>query len=170
MVTDRQPIALDPQLYGEERSPFRSAPPLNEFGWVRVVLHGGVAPIIVDGVTVTGMARPAGHLVRVETGRHYVAVRGSGTLYTPSQVAIEVSANDTADAVFSVPQAIITAPPVPAAPASEQGAAARSDSASGDSVQTVPPPAAARPDSVQPDTTRPDTTRPDTTRIVPPSR
>ena len=169
METGRQPIAVDPQLYGEEPSPFRPARPVGEFGWVRVVLHGGVAPIIVDGVTVSGMARPAGHLVRVETGRHYVAVRGAGTLYVPSQIAIEVSATDTVEAVFAVPHAIIT-PAAPAAPVEDSSGAAQprmpADSAGSDST---PPPVSPPAASAAP-AARPDSAGTDTTRIVPPPR
>lgn len=162
-ITERQPIAMDPQLYGDEPSPFRTVPG-QQVGYVRVVVHGGVSPIIVDGRALDAAAGPAGHLVRLEVGRHYISVRGAGVLYVPSQVTVEVGANDTTTAEFGVPRSLV---PAPTAVDSSTSAAAVLPAAApgvvpasgGDSIRT---------DSVRRDSARPDSARPDSVRVPPP--
>ena len=167
-LAERQPIGMA----GDNGGPFRTVTSTD--GWVRVVLHGGVAPIIIDGRTIDAAAGPAGELVRLESGRHYVSVRGAGVLYMPSQLTVSVAPGDTTLAEFGVPSAM--APPV-------QGAGAQIGT-----VQVVPPPVptvtppAAPTDSVRGaagsvksdssrtaavDTTRP-AAKPDSTKAPPP--
>ena len=131
-VAERQPIGMDPRLTGEA-DPFRAV--ASNHGYVRVVLHGGVAPIIVDGRTIDAAAGPAGAIVRLEGGRHYLSVRGAGVLYVPSQVTITISPGDTTVAEFGVPSAMQK--PV-------QGAGAQIGT-----VQVVQPPAVGTPPARQ---------------------
>ena len=99
---ERRPIAMDTVLYGSQPAPFRSAA-AGEYGFVRVAVRGGAAPVIVDGRELSVTAGPSGQLIRLQPGTHYVSVRGAGVLFLPSQVTVTVSANDTVAAVFSVP-------------------------------------------------------------------
>ena len=131
-VAERQPIAVDPRL-GGGNDPFRTVASTD--GYVRVVLHGGVAPIIVDGRTIDAAAGPAGEIIRLESGRHYLSVRGAGVLYVPSQLTITISPGDTSLAEFGVPSAMQK--PV-------QGAGAQIGT-----VQVVRPPAANVPPGAQ---------------------
>ena len=175
-VADRQPIGMT----GGDGGPFRTVASTD--GWVRVVLHGGVAPIIIDGRTIDAAAGPAGELVRLESGRHYVSVRGAGVLYMPSQVTVSVAPGDTTVAEFGVPSAM--APPVQGAGAQIGTVQVQSPPSTGVTPQ---PPASPAPagsdstrgvaDSTKPDSPRsavPDTTkppaRPDSTKAPPPLR
>ena len=96
------PMTMDTTLYPGGAAPFRRAP-VAEYGYVRLIVRGGVAQAIVDGQSSDAMVGPDGHVLRVDIGEHYVTVRGAGDLYTPSQYHIRVSANDTVTALFRTP-------------------------------------------------------------------
>ncbi|HUF26406.1 MAG TPA: serine/threonine-protein kinase [Gemmatimonadaceae bacterium] len=158
MGVERTPLTLDPQTYGDQGSPFRDAAPVRAHGWVRVVLQGGVAPIIVNGRTIDASAGPAGQFVRLDVGQHFIAVRGAGVIFAPSQHTVEIAEHDTATVIFSVPGAVQATEPTPlpeatsVAPVPAPAPPTAADSSrpapvtAGDSVRRAPEPA----DSVRP--------------------
>ena len=98
-------------------APFRTVK--EEFGFIKVQIHGGSAPAVIDGRSLDFTP----YVARVEPGTHYVSVRGAGDMFLPSQVTVSVTPNDTAIAVFAVPgwrrptrDSVVTPPPA-AAPA-----------------------------------------------------
>jgi hypothetical protein len=65
------------------------------------VTRGGSARVRVDG-------RRYGftpQLLKLDGGRHIVTVEGAGDAFLPSQLTVDVRANDTTSAVFSAPGA-----------------------------------------------------------------
>jgi protein kinase-like protein len=96
-------------------APFRTVK--QEFGFIKVQIHGGSAPVVIDGRSLEFTP----YVGRVEPGTHYVSVRGAGDMFLPSQVTVTVTPNDTVSAVFAVPgwrrptRDTAVAPPPPAA-------------------------------------------------------
>ena len=98
---ERAPIGFDPALVSDSTLlATRQAPAAyGGDGYVRVVTQGGSARVRVDG-------RRFGfspQLLRLDAGRHVVTVEGGGDAFLPSQLTVDVTAGDTASAVFSAP-------------------------------------------------------------------
>ena len=91
----RRPVAMDTTSYGASPAPFRTVRTVN--GYVRVIIHGGVARARVDGVSY-GFT-PA--VIPLPPGVHFVTVDGAGDAFLPSQVPVTVSGDDTVTAEFS---------------------------------------------------------------------
>ena len=88
--------------------------PVARHGFIRVIVRGGAAPVLINGEGAGVSAGPAGQVVRAEQGIHNVTVRGAGDLFMPSQVAVTVATGDTATALFTAATA-----PRPATPAAD---------------------------------------------------
>ena len=73
-----------------------------QYGWIRVVINGGSAPATIDGQRYGSTPVVA----RVEVGQHLVTVLGGGDAFLPSQISVNVTANDTLPAQFSTPEAL----------------------------------------------------------------
>ena len=73
-----------------------------QYGWIKVVINGGTAPAYIDGSRLGSTPQ----MVRVEAGEHLVTVLGAGDSFLPSQITLNVSANDTTPAVFYSPEAM----------------------------------------------------------------
>jgi Protein kinase domain len=100
-------------------------------GWIRVVVNGGTAPILIDGRSYGS----APQIVRVERGSHIVSVRGAGDLFMPFQHDLVVPEGDTVLALFEVP---VRRPP--AAPPAPPRDTAQPTAPATDSVAQRPPP------------------------------
>jgi Protein kinase domain len=97
---ERAPLVLEdsvPRVPGAGPAPFRVTGARH--GWIRVVVNGGTAPIIIDGRSYGS----APQTIRVERGSHIVSVRGAGDLFMPFQRDLAVSEGDTVLALFEVP-------------------------------------------------------------------
>jgi hypothetical protein len=101
----RHSIVLDTTMYGASPPPFRTVRATN--GFVRVMIHGGVARARVDG-TSYGYT-PA--VIALPPGVHFVTVEGAGDAFLPSQISITVTADDTVTAEFK--SRTRAAPPTP---------------------------------------------------------
>lgn len=73
-----------------------------QYGWIRVVINGGSAPVTIDGLRYGSTPVVA----RAEVGQHLVRVLGGGDAFLPSQIGVSVTANDTLTAMFSTPEAL----------------------------------------------------------------
>ena len=94
-------------------------------GWIRVVVNGGTAPIIIDGRSYGS----APQIIRVERGSHIVSVRGAGDLFMPFQHDLAVPEGDTVLALFQVPVHRQPTQPEPATDTTSPVAPAPADSA-----------------------------------------
>lgn len=94
-----EPQALDTALAG---LPVRSQQSRMQYGWIRVAINGGSAPATIDGQRYGSTPVVA----RVEVGQHLVTVLGGGDAFLPSQINVDVPANDTVPALFSTPEAL----------------------------------------------------------------
>jgi hypothetical protein len=96
----RVPLVLQDSI--PERSPVGPAPfrmTGSPYGWIRVTVIGGTAPIIIDGQSYGS----APQTIRVQKGAHIVSVRGAGDMFMPFQHDIVVREGDTVLAAFEVP-------------------------------------------------------------------
>ena len=129
----RAPLVLEDSV---SRTPVAGPAPFRvtgaRYGWIRVVVNGGTAPIIIDGRSYGS----APQTVRVERGAHIVSVRGAGDLFMPFQRDVAVAEGDTVLALFEVP--VRRQPPVEPAPAADTAQPVAP--ASGDSAAQRPPP------------------------------
>jgi hypothetical protein len=97
---ERVPLVLQDSL--PARSPVGPAPfrmTGSHYGWIRVTVSGGTAPIIIDGQSYGS----APQTIRVLRGTHIVTVRGAGDMFMPFQHDVLVREGDTAVAAFGVP-------------------------------------------------------------------
>ena len=94
------PISLDTAL----SSSMPDTRPMSrmQYGWIRVVINGGTAPAYIDGARLGSTPQ----VVRVEAGEHLVTVLGAGDSFLPSQITLNVGANDTTPAAFYTPEAM----------------------------------------------------------------
>lgn len=103
-ATDRprpDPVRSPLQLASPPVSPAMGAfRPVARHGFIRVVVRGGAAPVVINGEGTGISAGPAGEVIRAERGTHNVTVRGAGDLFLPSQIAVTVSTGDTSTVVF----------------------------------------------------------------------
>ena len=127
----RESLALERPPVGPASEVFR---PVARDAFIRVVVRGGAAPVMINGERAGVSAGPGGRVIRVGPGTHYITVRGAGDLFLPSQISLAVATGDTAVAIFSA--ATRQAPTPLASPAADSAA-----------PTTVPTGSAATPDS-----------------------
>ena len=123
-----QPQPLDTALSGH---PVTRPQSRMQYGWIRVAINGGSAPATIDGRRYGSTPVVA----RVEVGQHLVSVLGGGDAFLPSQISVNVTANDTLPALFSTPEA------------AQRAERARQQRDSASRAQQAAPPAEAQPDS-----------------------
>ena len=105
------PLVADPGIEAMRESLERERPPVGpasevfrpveRIGFIRIVVRGGAAPVVLNGEGAGVSAGPTGQVIRAGPGTHYVTVRGAGDLFMPSQIAVTVTPGDTAVAMFS---------------------------------------------------------------------
>ena len=113
----RAPLVLERPPLDGARPVFR---PVARHGFIRIVVRGGAAPVLLNGERAGITAGPAGEVIRAGEGTHFVTVGGAGDLFMPSQIPVTVTLGDTVTAVFS---AATTSRPRPAAPAGDSSPA-----------------------------------------------